>query len=344
LGGKEICILVNTRLEPVGKEEGGALSPEFIRTLATFVQDRHALLIFTGDRVEPEPYNRLLFEQLSLLPYRIGKVETRPADKPWLLDRAGTGSFARFRGEEGYASLDRVEVRRRLPLLEPTSNEEKKQLLGESSVLMRYRDGAAVIARRQRAGQGEVMLFTTSVHDPAWSDLFIAPAFVPVVQVALQQLLEGQPGVFNVVAGRGIQWQVPHGEVEQPFDLVGPDGNRQRLGYPVNVDGRPILTASEVDRAGVYRIVAAGREISDDTPLFAVTADLAETDDLTMLQPAQIDERLGFSANHLVASEDGTVFSGSQRAKREWTGWLLLLLFVLVLAELALAWWCGRAW
>src|SRR5262249_28176099 len=151
-----------------GKEEGGALSPEFLRALAAFVQEGKGLIVFAGDRVEPEPYNRLLFDQLRLLPYRLGKVESTKEDEPWLLARAtAAGPFARFREEQGYATLDRIETRRRLSLEPP--KDEDAEAKAESRVYLKSRDGSAAVVGRKRPGQGEVILFTTSVHDPGWS-------------------------------------------------------------------------------------------------------------------------------------------------------------------------------
>jgi hypothetical protein len=345
LGGKEVCILVNARLERAGRDEGSALSEEFVRALGNFVQEGHALMIFPGDRVEPESYNRVLFDQLRLLPYRIAKMESQPVDRPWLLDRASaaSGPFARFREEAGYASIDRIETRRRLALA-PPRNDEAQQLTEESRVLLRYRDGQIAVAARKRPGQGEVLLWTTSVNDSAWSDLFIAPAFVPLLQVSLHHLLEGHPGQLNRVAGEVIEWQVPRGDAEQAHDLVGPDGSRRRLGFPVSVKGRPLLSVTDVRTAGLYRIVPAGREVDPAAPLIAVGPDTRETEDLQTLSGEQIDQRLGISARHVIAGNDGTVFSAAERLRSEWTGWLLLVLLVLVLAEMALAWWCGRSW
>ena len=87
-----------------------------------------------------------------------------------------------------------------------------------------------------------------------------------------------------------------------------------------------------MSRAGLYRIVAAGREVADEAPAFAVTPDLRETDDLEALTPEQIDEQLGWRAAHLKAANDGAAFSGGERLRGEWTGWLLVLLLAMVVA------------
>jgi hypothetical protein len=343
LGGKELCLLVNVALEPVGKGAGDSLSPDFLRALANFVAAGRPLALFAGDRVEPGTYNRLLFEQLRLLPYRIAGVESAPAGRPWTVDRhsAGGPPFRRFRDEEGYAGLGRIEARRLLAL--ESAGAEAQALAGESRVPLRYSGGPPAVASRKRPGQGEVLLFTTSVSDPAWSDWFVSPAFVPFVQVLLQHLLEARPAALNRTAGEPLVWPVPDAEAATRFDLVLPGGERRRLGFPQAGRGRLLLTATDLTTAGVYRLVPAGGEVTGEAPLFAVSPDLRETEDLEYLTPGQIDARLGDGLVHLTAGDDGSAFSGTRRLGREWTPWLLAALLALLVGEMLLAWHCGRA-
>lgn len=343
LRGKEVCILVNARLEAAGKEEGGVLSPDFLRALATFVEEGKGLIVFPGDRVEPEPYNRLLLEQLRLLPYRLAKVESTKEEEPWLLDRGtASGPFARFREEQGYATLDRIETRRRLSLEMP--KDDQAEAKAESRVYLKSRDGAPAVVGRKRAGQGEVILFTTSVHDPHWSDWFVTPAFLPVVQITLNHLLEGRPETLNRVAGEQLEWQVSKADAELNFDLIRPDKSRQRLGFPVSSEGRSLLTSTDLTRAGAYRIVTAEGDPDDNSPLFAVAPDVRETEDMTLLSRVEIEEKVGPGYRHAAADDDGAPFTGAERMRSELTTWLLLVVLLVVLAEMALAWWCGRSW
>lgn len=339
LEGKELCVLVNARLEPREKEEGGALLPEFARAVGTFVQEGKPLVIVAGNRVEAEPYNRVLFDQQALLPYRIAKVENAPAKKNWTLDRTSAEEvpYKRFRDEQGYAGIDRIEVRRALGL-------DIKSGDDDSRVLLRYSNGTPAIVSRKRPGQGEVILFTTSLSDPAWSDWYVAPAFVPFVQVTLAHLLEGQPQALNRVAGESIVWQVPTAETATAFDVMSPGGERERIGFPIAAKGRATLTTPSLTRAGLYRVLPAAQEVNETTPMFAVVPDVRETEGLECLQSAQIDTRLKVAGLHVKAGDDGAVFSGAERLKREWTPWLLGLLLVLVVGEMLFAWYCGRSW
>ncbi len=341
LAGKDLCILTDVRLEATAKGDVG-LPPEFTRALKPFVEEGKSLLVIAGPRVDAAAYNTILFDQMRLLPYKLApKNVTAPGDKGWKLDRATSeGPFARFRDNKAYQNIDNIEVRHALDALE---DKKDATLAEESRVLVRYRTGKPAIASRKHPGQGEVMLFTTSLHDPAWSDWFVSTAFVPFVQVTVGHLLEGRPVESNRVAGEALSYQVPKGEEEAAFDVVPPVGDAKRLEVPVASQGRHLVTAPDTARAGLYRITGAGRTPSEADPLYAVAPDLRETDDLTVMTPEEINNAIGFKASH-ITGEEGAAQTGAERLKREWTTWLLMLLLILVLGEMALAWYCGRSW
>jgi hypothetical protein len=348
LQAKELCVLVNVRLE--GKDGTGSLSGDFVRALGPFVESGKGLMIIAGPRTDIAAHNKVLFERMRLLPYPMERLADSPKDRGWRLDRttAEQQPFVRFRDEKGYAGVGKIEARRLVQLKEEGGG---PQLAEESRVLMRYVNGMPAIASRKRPGQGEVMLFTTAMHETArdekevdWSNWHLSLGMVPFVQVAVNHLVEGRPGEVNRVAGQSLVYQVPRGEEETTFDLIGPDGERKRLPVPVSSQGRYLVTATDTPRAGLYTIVGAGREPEKGSPLFAVTPLLSETEDLTAMGPAEVDRTIGAGAIHLTADNDGAEFSGAERLKREWTTWLLVALLVLLLGEMALAWYCGRAW
>jgi ADP-ribose pyrophosphatase YjhB (NUDIX family) len=265
------------------------------------------------------------------------------------LDRQSTDArpFLKFRQDDGYTSIDRVKVRRNVVLDEPKTTAGPAD---EVRVLLRYSNGQPAIVGKKRVGEGEVLLFTTAANDEHWNDWFLSLPFVPFVQVSLNHLLEGQPQLHNRVAGEPIRWQPPKTGAASSYDLLRPDGKRVRLGYPETVEGRPLLTAAETPRAGVYRLAR-----TDGQPLFegadkeqelafAVVPDLRETEDLDSYSDRELAERLGIKVVQVKAGDDGAVFSGAERLKREWTVVLLWVLLALVLAEAVMAWVCGRAW
>ncbi len=362
LANKELCILVNVALEPTAKKETRVLLPEFVDALAGFVRDGHSVILFGGPNVVPEPYNRLLYQQNHLLPFPIASVGNVPPGSPLAFDRhSAANPFLKLR-EEYYSGAEQGRVLRWLEL------QEGDQSGDESRVLLRYSNGQAAVASRRKAGEGEVMMLTTAVHDrtagkttapPEWTDWYSEPRlWVPLIQMTANHLLESQPRQFNRVAGQPLRWSPPHSDAESSFDLIQPDGTPARLGFPETVEGRPLLRAADTRRAGVYHIARTDRAPLGDEPAspptavggtspgtpFAVVPDLRESEDLASLQPKELDEMLGFQAVHLKAGDDGGVFSAAERLKREWTVWLLLGLLALVIGEAVLAWVCGRAW
>jgi len=46
----------------------------------------------------------------------------------------------------------------------------------------------------------------------------------------------------------------------------------------------------------------------------------------------------------LTARDNQELDFARERTNREWTPWLLALVLMLALAEVLLAWFCGRAW
>jgi hypothetical protein len=123
------------------------------------------------------------------------------------------------------------------------------------------------------------------------------------------------------------------------------------------VQGRPVVSADGLHRAGVYYLTTADRSEgganrdaragADKAPLrvpFAVVPDLRESASLETLSDAQLDERLGFRPVHLKSDGNVNIVNATERTNQEWTLWLLVAVLALVVGEALLAWFCGRAW
>jgi len=335
----DVCLLVNVAAERDPARPGDVLPGDFAEALARFVRDGKALIIFAGDRVEPEAYNRLLLERLGLLPLRLAEVRKRADGAEVGFDRgsASDPALRRFRDDSTYQTFALVKTATSLDGtdLPPDPGEVRTP----TQVLLRFTDGRPAIARRS-VGSGIVALVTTSA-DVSWTDAPLwVNVFVPLTDALLTHLLLAEADAHNTTAPAGIRWFVPAAAAERAFALLAPDGRRVRLGLPEPVRGRPWVRAADTAVAGLYRIIPADA----DAPAvpFAVTADRTESEQPETLTDERIDERLGFSPVHLMVGDDLSAFAGGERAKGEWTPWLLRVLLALAVVEMAFAWWVSR--
>ncbi len=380
LAKHDVCILVNVALErgPAGVEVPPA---DFVDQLGPFVRRGGGLIVFGGDHVVPAAYNRVLGKQLGLLPLKVAGVASFPEEKAIQPDRNSIDapSLLRFREDEDYKDLGGVDVLRTLDLEELVKDAKDGKEAGREvvRVLMRYTNGKPAIASR-KVDAGEVLLFGTSAapgwkpktREATWNWLALWPGYVPFVEASLNHLLHRQTQNHNFTAGDTLRWHPPaarDGDIEQSYVLVyppekaGAEGKRVALGRAETVQGRAVVTATGLERAGVYRLTLADRigdeasgqgepvppERRERKPLdvpFAVVPDLRESANLESLSDAQLDERLGFQPVHLTNDAAANVTSVTERTNREWTLWLLAAVLVLTLGEAVLAWVCGRAW
>lgn len=339
LNDKDLVVLINVAADDDPGKRIEGLSPEFAAALERFVRGGKSLLIFAGDRVEPMAYNRLLGERHDLLPLKLTKIHSPPGEIA--IDRASgrDPAFWRFRDDEAYAGLSHVRTARYVDGEElPVGTNAR----GAEPVVMRFSDGRPLAAAR-KVGAGRVLMVTTSA-DTSWTDWPLSVGtFVPFVDVALNYLLLGTVQEHNRSAGEPLRWWVPETDAARPWLVRRPDGRKLRLGLPVPVEGRPMLTATDTQLAGLYRILPADGQEADGVP-FALAPDPQETANLETLTDAQLDERLGFAVKHLTVGDDAHAPLGADRSRREWTTWLLMCVLFVAGFESLLAWWCGRAW
>jgi hypothetical protein len=389
LNNQDICILVNCSLQTAPGVEG--LPTDFVEALDPFVRkEGHGLIAFSGDNVKPDAYNKVLGKKLGLLPMPL-KSPLKAHNKPFKVDRQSfrfaPPAFWIFKDDEKYyKDFDDVEVWQHLQLDETSiitqRDRQKKEPQKKDSqpadpnkdsahdkdenpisVVLRINNGQPIVVS-QKIDAGEVIFVATAAHEeglngqtanPNWTYFGIAPEFIPFMHVTLNHLMHVQTQTYNLVAGQTLNWY-PKDKQDHAYYLVHPNGKRvDRLGLPEKHDKRLVVTANDLPRAGIYRLMAQLRsgeasEVVDSsdavktgTPI-AVVPDLNESADLTSLSSAQIDAHLGFAPIHVTAGMTAGASTGADRLNREWTVWALLAVMALVLFEVVLAWWCGRAW
>ncbi len=374
LAQADLCILVNVALAADPKKPAEVLPGDFVDSLAGFVKQGKGLLIYAGDNVAPDAYNTILGDKQGLLPLPILSVVDHPLKKPLKLDpgSAGIPAFWKFRDDAYYKGFKDIEIYKALDLGEPAQIVKKKNDVGEVpamkdkkqdpvTVVFRFGNGKPAVASRLVDG-GEVVFIATSADrgyrrdspEPTWTDWPLHFEFVPFVHILLSHLLQGQTQNYNIVAGETLDWQ-PTRIGDRSYTLVTPDGSRVRLGLPEKKNNRSVVTLGDLPVAGIYTIVAtqapqersqdglSGLPPEKDVPI-AVVPDLRESQDLSLLGDAEIDQRLGFAPIHITAGVEVAPQGADERWSREWTTWFLTAVFFLAIGETLLAYWCGRAW
>ena len=161
----------------------------------------------------------------------------------------------------------------------------------------------------------------------------------PFINGCMAHLIQRSSGPYNRVAGEPLKW-VP-GDLQKDYFVIAPDGEKMSLGKPRDFEGQIRLPVFDTKKAGLYQIVAVGDTQGER---FAFTPDLRETENLETLPDAQIDDQLGFKPIHLSTNFDGSTFNGTERSRKEWTIWVLVLLLIFAIGEAIWAWRCGKAW
>jgi Aerotolerance regulator N-terminal/von Willebrand factor type A domain/CARDB len=334
LAASDICILCNVAATSNDRPGIAGLPTDFIGRLPSFVAAGGSLLIGSGDNVSGPGYNLALGSGgAKLLPFDLGEAQSAEVEQPFkpAPDSTDHPSFlSRFREEPFSTVTGEVEVRKYLAMSEKSASGGR--------VLMRLANQKPWLAQRV-VGEGEVLFVATSL-DASWTNWPAkAGAYLSFLQLSLSHLSGKATQNFQRTAGENLTWNPP--EATTAWELVKPDRSRVKLPPPTGE--KLTLTATDTAVAGLYRFAVAGEEIPTG-PLFAVTPDLRESENLESLTDAEAEELLGFKPVLLMAGPNAATELVGERSKREWTVWVLFGLFLVALGEAFWAWFCGKAW
>jgi hypothetical protein len=337
LGVSDVCFLCNVAASDADRPGVPGLSKEFVGRLATFVRDGGGLVISAGDNVVPQRYNAVLgVAGVGLLPFELDEPAVAPPEQPFrpAPDSAAAPSFlARFRDEPYSTVTADVDVTKAIGMRETDR---------AGRVLLRLTDQQPLLASRV-VGDGEVVFVGTSL-DMSWSNWPArAGSYLSFVRLTLSHMTGKATSGLNRTAGEPLVWNPP--EAPRGFELLRPDGKRVKLGKAQggDVERKLTVTATDATSAGVYHIGLEGED-PPSGPRFAVAPDLQETESLDALTDTEAEEILGFKPVLLLAGTDAESTLAAERSRREWTVWVLLLVFFAAMAEAGWAWFCGKAW
>jgi hypothetical protein len=297
------------------------LPDSFIAKLQNYLRGGGGLLIFGGDRLQPDHYNAKL-AQILQAPIRdkkqglegsgekIGKFElTHPALQS-LSDNLLQESIKSAR-VWGYSRVS----------------------ASGKSVLMSLANGDPLLIE-QKVGSGRVMFITTTA-DRDWSDLPVKTAYLPMIQSLTNYLAGGKRGVLDggISVGDGKQISLPPGYVGKTIRITKP--NKQPAEVVMNAaHDRAAGSFEDNDVAGIYQLALKGGDQESGTlRLYAVNPPFLESR-LEEISERELQAKLSPVRAEVVSIE--TLRQGGTRRD------LALPLLGLLLATLLLEGWFAQ--
>jgi hypothetical protein len=316
----------------------GQFTTSEARVLANYVKDGGGLVIFLGDQVQKDRYNRELGPNgVALLPAEIGAVV----------------SEAQYR-------FDPIDYRH--PLVLPFKGREQSGLLttpiykyfklepndgSQTRIALAFEGGDPAIVEKH-VGRGRVILMATdgsrSSVDPVtrapWTTMAAWPSFVPLVQEMLS-LAAGSPiAAHNVKVGETL------GELVQSLSgtklsMKTPSGRVESLRLSTDEQGSR-WTFTDTLTSGPYRVepgAATGASETSGASLYCVNVDTRESNLARIDASAELPSEFETAAPS--SPDDGSTTTIARPRGLHRT--LLYCVMALLFLEVFLAWRAGDA-
>ena len=343
----DMVVLAGVPDLPAEVDQDGRLVHPTVEALKRYVQEGGGLAIFSGERMNLDFYNEVLFQGgAGLFPMRIdppvGEARARESFVGLAVDSiAPVPMLEIFRGETSMlAGL--IRVYRYTPALEEATGPVSVPGVGPPRVLARFNDERASPAIIQRRfGDGTVMVFTTTAG-AKWNDWgkAVTLTYLPVMNdmvVALARRRQA-PGLTDVV-GRPIVLAWPDlavGAVVTVQTPAFPEIDLARLTARASA-GRGRVDYPRTRWAGVYELSYASPTGRQERMVFARNVDPAEGD-LAKATQQRIASTLGPASTYVDrAGSAGGAGDPADAGAREYWRWLLVMAVGVLALEVVLA-------
>lgn len=299
--------------------------------LRNFVEDGGGLIVFLGDDVDPELYNKNLG---TLLPATLSKTNAFPA--PAELD---SGASVPLPGLVGWTIseprsehlLAGVVARLPAPLLtgaRVTQVMEAAPVAGAETIVSLDNGNPLLVSHE--LGDGEVLLCTTS-GDATWNNFPSHPLYTILMQQATT-ILTSSPERLQLTVGEDVNLPIGGREVGEYVSLEEPTG--EAIDLRVTQSGDQTVAAVEFKDLGVYKI--AGEDQGADV-VVAANVDPGEAN-VRVLEGAALGAQLG-DLGVRILERDGSLAPAIQdtRSGRELADLLLWLAIIVFVVQAILA-------
>jgi hypothetical protein len=307
-----------------------------VSALDDFLKQGGGVVVFGGDQVVAENYNRLLYvDGHGLLPASLGPGVGDAAKKgaSFFFNPLGYRHplVAAYNGETEPVTSGLTQARSwqyHKLMVPPTS-------IAEVALRFDTGDPAVVEARHHR---GTVILVATSA-DIGWTTWPIHKSYAPVMQEIVLRASAGRLSALNIRVGQPFDRSFSAVGASAPVTVLTPG----KQSFPAKLQpagGVSQFHFEQTDQSGAYE-VKIGPPLALDT-LFAANTNPAESD-LTKLDRAKLAEILpGWNFQYLTNSKELAQDASSVGRRGELHRPLLYGLLILLLLESILAWKFGH--
>jgi hypothetical protein len=302
-----------------------------------YLRQGGGVVIFGGDQVNTENYNRLLYaDGKGLLPARIasvvGSAETKKESSVGFdpLDFAHP-IVAEYAGAEPpiLAGLTEVKTWQYQKLSLPKDSPAQVALAFEGG------DPAIVQADRHR---GKIIQVATTA-DAGWTNWPLHKSYPPIVEQVIDQAASGRQAERNVRVGQPLDEAFPPAGVQAIATVTRPDGRA----VPAKLQAAGDISQlhfEETDLSGPYQ-VKVGPPLAQDST-FAADPDPAESDPAKLDRQGLADALPGWAFAYFTDWQGLTENASAVRLRGEMHRPLLYAVLVLLMVESFLAWKFGH--
>lgn len=336
------------------------LSADAIEALAEYARGGGGLVWFLGDAVKPSFYNEKLYspgERLFPVPLASARQELAHRDETLPgpdLRFTDHPLFRIFQGREN-PFVESVRIDTYLPAAEGWDRDDQRRQDGVATIAaLRNNDP---ILFEHRFGKGRVVTSLTSAG-PVWNGWARNPSYV-VFQLELQKhVARSDRTLQRREVGDAIQFSLNPAEYLDSVEIAPPEASGQMLtrlkasrkavrpensesadrsgGRESGGDVELVVDYRDTDSPGIYSVRLFDQNQASKTSLIAYNVPVEESD-LQLATDAQIRAGIGDDVRVQIQQPGSVHWIQGRQAGHEVRKLLLLLLFVILLAEQLLA-------
>jgi hypothetical protein len=307
-----------------------------VNALDAYLKQGGGLVVFGGDQVMAENYNRLLHK-----------------DGKGILPAAILGSMGDATKKSGSFEFNPLGFQH--PIVAPFSGADANVILGltgtrtwqylklklptetQAKVALAYNSGDPAVIEMPK-DRGKVIQVATTA-DAGWSTWPLHPSYPPVMEQIILQAASGKLAERNIGVGQPIDQALPALATDAPAEVVRPDEARSNL--KVKADGDiALFHFEETDLSGTYQ-VKYGPPLASES-IFAANPDPSESDPAKLDRPRLQEAIPGWTFDYMTNWKDLTGNAAAVSRRGELHRPLLFGVLALLLIESVLAWKFGH--